>query len=149
MMREYLDRIDHELTELGRQPWPGDDELADIIGRLTAISRRVNDLKRGYMSEVSGPLVGADYKLTESRSASRSYNTAAILAAFDMQGYGLTELRKADAVRLSWRWTELKRAAYEAGVVMRIAPQEVSDDGDVEAPMIGETWQTDLRVEGK
>jgi hypothetical protein len=145
-MRTFLDRIEHEVRGLVQAPAPPDDELADIIGRLTKISASVNTLKRDLMAELDHPVEGESYRIAVGRKADRSYNPSALIAGFAREGWGIPDLVKADAVRLGWRWTELKRAAYEAGVTLTVAPKEI-DDGD--EAMIGEVWTDDYRVEGK
>lgn len=150
-MNAYLDRIEAELRELIAQPYPTDVEVPDVVGRLAAISLKVNGLKRDLLAEVSEPSQGEHYQIVGFRKADRSYNTAAILAEFADApggGWGISELRKLDAVRLTWRWTELKRAVHEAGVGLRITSREIDDDGDMDAPMVGEVWSDDWQVKG-
>ncbi len=151
MLENYLDRIEHETRELTAQPYPPDDEegyVADAVGRLAKIIRDLGTFKRGLMSEVSRPLIGVDYQLTEGRSAKRSYNSAAILSAFEDKGWGIGMLASDDVVRLGWQWTKLKAALTEADITLTIAAHEVEDLGDIDAPMVGEVWDTTYGVEG-
>jgi hypothetical protein len=142
-MEAQLDRIESALSELTKAPPP--PGVADVVGRLAHISRWVNEIKRDLLAE-AGPERGMSYQLVGSRAATRSYNTPALIAAFAAEGVGLPDLVQGDVVRLDWRWTELKRAAYDAGVTLRIAPREIADD-DLDGPMVGEVWRDELRVE--
>lgn len=127
---------------------PLEGEEADWLGRLSKIIRDLNGLKRAVLDELAGPATGVDYQITESRSAKRSYNTAGLLAVFADQGWDLHDLRRVDAVRLSWRWSELNRAIHQAGVTVTIAPHEVEDEGEVDGAQIGEVWTSRYQVEG-
>ena len=100
------------------------------------------------MSEVPGPLAGSEYRIASGNRAERSYNTAAILHRFAEKNWQLGDLIRSGAVRLGWQWTALQAAARSAGVDMLITQRELVEDGDVDSPMVGEIWKTDLRVEG-
>lgn len=140
-MLEELERAAAEL----RPPSEGD---ADWLGRLDKVIRNLTELKRAVMAELAGPVRGSEYQVTEGRSASRSYNTAAILSAFGARGYELRDLLAVDAVRLSWRWSELKKAAAMANVDLHIAHHEIDDQGEIDGPLVGEVWRSQYRIEG-
>jgi len=142
-----MDRLEHEVDQLIDSPLP--DNAVDIAGRLGHVIGKLSAYKRALLSEVTEPTDGKEYRAAFSRSAKRSYNTAAILKSFDDAGVDLKALRAADVVRLQWRWTELKAEAYKAGVTLSIAPRELGDDGDLDEPMIGEVWEDSIRLEGK
>jgi hypothetical protein len=146
MLRGLLNQIEAEVNKLAEAPYPSDDEAVDAIGQLARISKKVNDYKRGLMAELPGPTTGIEYRAVQKRKGTRSYNTGALLSAFAEQGVTIHDLRAEDAVRLTWRWTELKRAAYVSGVTLRIAPREIEDTGEVDGPMIGETWSEEISV---
>lgn len=122
---------------------------ADWLGRVNKILRDIGGTRKLVLDELDGPVAGEDYRVVEGRKADRSYNTAALVAAFEAKHWTLRDLMNADAVRLSWRWTELKRAASDADVTLRIAAHEVTDFGDLDEEMIGEVWKTEFKVEGK
>jgi hypothetical protein len=143
-----MDAIERAAEELINRPIPSDEEAVDMAGRLAYVIGKLNAYKRALLAEVSGPVTGSQYRTVTGRKASRSYNTASILSRFDAAGVSLHDLRAADAVRLNWRWSELKKTAYDSGVTLSIAPREIEDDGDVEAPMVGEVWTEDVRIEG-
>jgi len=145
---EALDQIEAAVADLVRTPYPSDAEAADWAGRLAKISRDVNEYKRGLLSEMSGPVSGSTYRVVESNSAERSYNTASILHRFAEQAWGLIDLVQAGAVRLDWQWTKLQAAAREAKVDLLITHRELAEDGDIDAPMVGEIWKTRQSVEG-
>ena len=122
---------------------------ADWLGRLNKVIRDLSDKKRMVMDELPGPVDGKDYRIVESRSAKRSYNTAGLMASFGAKGWDLPDLLASDAVRLSWRWTELKRVAERADVTLTIAHHEVEDEGEIDSPLIGEVWNSRYNIEGK
>lgn len=139
-------KLAYEATQLINQPPPSEGEAVDLAGDLAYIIQQLSAYKRSLLDEVR-LAEGERFRTVQSRKASRSYNTAAILSAFD---HDLHALLDADAVRLSWRWTELKRYAYQAGVTLSIAPREIEDTGEVDGPtLVGETWTDDYRLEGK
>ena len=127
---------------------PPAGEEADWLGRLDRIMRDLRAKRRTVSDELDGPVTGTEYQVKESRSASRSYNTARILADFAQAGWDLHDLRNHDAVRLSWRWTELQRAYRKANVDLTVAHREVEDEGDIEEPPVGEVWSSRYSVEG-
>lgn len=116
-----------------------DYRLPDVIGDLAAAERALRDFRQGLLAEVDRPLEGGDYRLVATTKTSRSYNTPALLAAFTPEGGRLSDtvaqLVANDVVRLQWQYSKLKRAAYDAGLVLLPAPWEiedgaVTDDGD-------------------
>lgn len=145
---ELLDQLEATATELALVPYPSDEEAADWVGRINAVVTKLNGLKRGLLSEMPGPVVGSQYRITEDRAARRTYNSAAILHSFGEAGWGLTDLLRRDAVRLTWRWTELDRAFAEAKVEMLKAYRELEETGDVEGPHVGEVWEIKQGVKG-
>lgn len=126
---------------------PALGEEADWLGHVDDLIRRLREKRAAVMSELDAPISGEAYRVTASRNAKRSYNTAAIMAHFADQGWALKDLLEADACRLTWRWSELKRAAVQANVALSIAHHEVNDAGDIEEEMIGEVWASAFRVE--
>jgi hypothetical protein len=135
-----------QIEELVRQLQPTDDP--DELGRIDKIIRDLTLIRKTSLAEMHGPIVGAAYRVTEQRKAKRSYNDAAIFASFHDAGWGLQELIDADAVRMTWRWTELKAAAYSADVEMRIAGHEVESLGEIDAAQVGEVWSSSYKIEG-
>ena len=135
-----------ELITLANRLEPTDDP--DELGKLDHLIRTLNKLKRISLDELPGPVSGSDYRVTEQNSAKRSYNTARLVDAFAREGYTLRDLMTLDAVRLSWHWTELRRAATKYNVTLEIAAHEVEDEGDLDEAMIGEVWSTRYAIEG-
>ncbi len=127
-----------------------EDELVDVAGEVKALVAALTEYRMGLEAEMPPKAVGEGYRATESRTAKRSYNTNGILAAFE-GGFGirpdgaLRTLIEADAVRLTWRWTELKAAAQKFDVTLAIAQHEI-EDGDPDA-LIGEVWSTKVGTE--
>lgn len=127
---------------------PTEDEAVDVAGRVQKLERSLADFRRLVMSELSGTEVGDQYRASGRRSAKRSYNTNGILAAFaQVVNDPLQVLLDADAVRLEWRWTELRDVANRFDVILSIAPHEI-EDGDPEA-LIGEVWGSTVTVTPK
>ncbi len=135
-----------QIEELVRQLQPTDDP--DELGRIDKIIRDLTLIRKTSLAELEGPVSGSAYRVTEQRKAKRSYNAAAIFASFHDAGWGLQELMDADAVRITWQWTNLKAAAYSADVEMRIAGHEVEDEGEIDAAQVGEVWSSSYKIEG-
>jgi hypothetical protein len=61
-------------------------------------------------------------------------------------------LTAADAVRLNWRWTQLKKAAKQYGVRLDVGDFEVDDSSGMDDPMVGEikkrTGYTRVAIKG-
>jgi hypothetical protein len=126
----------------------GPTDNPDELGRLDKIIRDLTAIKRVSLDELGGPVTGSSYQVTEQRSAQRSYNTAALYAAFAHAGWDWNDLRTAGAVRQTWQWTNLKRAAVQANVTISVTHQEVEDLGEIDGPQIGEVWKSSYRIEG-
>ena len=142
-------------TDLISSPIP-EDEAVDVVGEVAAIIRTLQDFTKSLKSEMAPEATGRGYVATTSRSAKRSYNTNGILAAFANLlpvpvGGGpdnaLRFLMERDAVRLTWRWTELQEAVIEVDVPMTIVRHEI-EDGDPDA-MVGEVWTEATSVGAK
>jgi hypothetical protein len=99
---------------------------------------------------------GQRWAMVPKTKTERSYNTPAILAAvhdallkedenatlFD----ALRTLLAADAVRLTWRYTDLKDFLSDARIGLRTAFEEIDDGAGIDGPMIGE-WKKPAGVE--
>lgn len=109
-------------------------------------SKRVNPYDRG-----APVAVGSQYELVPTYKTDRSYNSPAILASIaGDDGMTILEaLRMAmdvDAVRLTWRFTQLKRLLSDQRVPLRVEYQEISDDAGTDGAMIGEnTYQSGMK----
>lgn len=135
-----------------------EDELVDVAGEVKALVAALTEYRKGLEAEMPAKATGKGYRATESRTAKRSYNTNGILAAFSRaktprgasvpfwnhSGY-LGGLLEADAVRLTWRWTELKAMAERYDVTLTVAHHEI-EDGDPDA-LIGEVWSSRIGTE--
>jgi len=137
-----LDDLQGAFGALKNHAVPG-DEMVDTIGRLKALEGRLARYRKDLESEVVAGDTGDEFKVTGSRSATRSYNTNGLLAAFADSG-GLAALLAEDAVRLTWRWSELQTASQRHDVTMAIAKHEI-EDGDPKA-LIGEVWEDKTAV---
>ena len=126
-------------------------DMIDQVGELDHLIREVRAYRNALLSETPEAAKGNRYRAVESRSAKRTFNTQSLLARvvdrLDTDPAGAIHyLMEHDAVRLTWRWTELKATAHLLGFALTTAPREV-EDGDPEAD-IGETWSTSTRVLG-
>ena len=139
------------LVETGGMPdltGLSDAQIIDEVGELGALIKKLTAIKRALMSELPGPVRGDKYQLTEINEAKRTYNSAVILKSFAENEWTLQDLIRADAVRLTWRWSQLNRAVRDARVMVTIAQREIDDDGDLDGPMVGEVWKTKQEVRG-
>ncbi len=134
---------------LNGQPVP-DPDLLDVIGDTEVVIRMLRDFVGMLKSELPDKAATPRYREAGGRSAARSYNTDRILAkvAEDIGGSTvevLRYLRDQDAVRLTWRWTELKGVFQALDIPMTITSHEIVD-GDLDAD-VGEVWTTATKVE--
>lgn len=132
------------LSQTIRQEPPSDDQLPDVIADLQAAERTLAEVRRMLMSEVSGPTQGQHFRITEGRTAKRSYNTDGLLAQFGGVGE-LPWLLSEDVIRLEWQWSKLRRELERRDLPVTIVQHEIGD-GDPEA-LVGEVWQSSYRVE--
>ena len=147
-------------------------EMPDAAAAVREVERRLANLRRGWNEEQVtaakdpegefGPptlertqfgtirpvVTGADFRTVTTRSAKRTYNTAAILHGMVARGgfLGVTDaltfaLREGLA-RVEWRWSDLQRYATTVGLPLRTVPHRIADDGDLDGPWVGEDWKT-------
>jgi len=146
---DFIDDIHAAFGALKNHAVPG-DEMVDTIGRVKALEGRLAAFRKDLESEVVAGDTGDEFTVTEARSAKRTYNTNGILAAFAGPPDGTPQydplriLMDFDAVRLTWRWTELQRASLGMDVTLAVAKHEI-EDGDPEA-LIGEVWSSRTSV---
>ena len=129
-----------------------DGELPDAIASVKAIEGELADLRKAYLAEAPGPLDGRNFRLVERASAKRTYNPDAIIGAFIESGVRVWDvvsyLMARDAVRLTWRWTELKKVFAEQGVTLKTAGHEIAP-GEETGEHVGEVWTRNLYLERK
>lgn len=82
------------------------------------------------------------YRLVPQYKTVRSFNSQALLAGLAGEdGSILQALQTAmtfDAVRLTWRWTELNTLLRDQEVALRIEYREINDFDGTDGPMVGE-----------
>ena len=147
---------------------PTDEYLADAVGvtreierllqttrlrweRLTAEMERVpraqadeSEQRRVAPTRAGRPVaVGKQYELVPKYKTNRTYNTPAILVEVGEHVEGgvtdaLMSAIGADAVRLQWQWTNLKRFVSDIGGILRVGGDEVNDHSGLDAAMVGE-----------
>ncbi|KKN15594.1 hypothetical protein LCGC14_0984440 [marine sediment metagenome] len=156
-----------ELSKLS----PSDSGIADACGLTREIEVSLSETRRGWEQVAATEMepivdhdksqrvnpydrgtpvaVGKQYELVPTYKTDRSYNSPAILAGLAGEGTILQALRMAmdmDAVRLTWRFTQLKRLLSDQQVPLRIEYQEISDDVGTDGAMIGEnTYQSGMK----
>ncbi len=145
---------------------PSDDGIADAIGLVREVEKRLASRRliweRSAVAEMpaiaakdDAPIydtppppkapvaVGRKYKIVPTFTTTRSYNDSALLVAIAGDDLTLVEslklARSYDAVRLTWRWTQLKRLLSEQRIGLRQAYVEVSDNDGPDGFMVGET----------
>lgn len=146
-----LERLNDAVADVCDWPFP-EDSAVDVVGEVQRLERRLTDFRRMLVSELPAGVEGDVYRVEERNSASRTYNTNGILAAFtgaieEGPEQALSDLLMERAVELKWRWTQLQRAANKYDVTLTIAHHEI-EDGDPEA-LVGEVWKTVTSVKAK
>jgi hypothetical protein len=148
--RSALGRLGRATADFTHSTVPGAD-LADTVGELDRIIGRLRDYRTLLMSEIVSGDAGVAYRAVKIRSADRSYNTDKILvdimrrlsASADLS-HAVGYLRDADAVRLTWRWTELQQAARDLDLTLNVAKHQI-EDGDPSAH-VGEVWTSTVKI---
>jgi len=163
-IRSHLSTLLAAATKVKRMT-PSDAELADAVGltreieviladtrhrweRLTSEMDRQWDAPKDNRADpnerAGAPVaVGKRYELVPTYTTDRTYNTPAILVSVaTATGQGpmdvLQDAIAADAVRLSWRWTQLKTYLRQRDVDLRVAPRPVTDHDGTDEAMVGE-----------
>lgn len=153
----------HELSKLV----PSDEGIADAVGltrelevSLATTRKRWESLARAEMESIprdqqkqprpkaargAAPIAESkQYRLIPQFKTVRSYNSQAILAKISGGASNLSLLDalrlaiQVDAVRLTWRYTELKGLLAVEEVPLQTEYREVSDLDGVDGPMVGE-----------
>lgn len=146
---ELLARIKQIIVDMRLLPAPPDTEIADVLGEVRHLETMLGDWRRSLLVETP-KVEGDNYKVEETRKATRSYNTAGILIA---AAHGrpldetILELRDQDVVRLQWQWSKLNRYFADHRLELRVAKGfEIPDDGNLDGPHVGEVWETTTRL---
>jgi hypothetical protein len=149
--------------------------VRDLERRLAELRHRWNEAQveeaRDPESELGPPtmehsqfgsqtvqVVGREYRTVTNRSAKRTYNTAALLRgiAVGLTAHSLTETSELDALQfvlrggiasVAWKWTPLTRLARDLGLPLRTVDHAIPDDGDLDAPHVGEEWRESIHQE--
>lgn len=128
-----------------------EDDMPDAIGQCRAIEKKLADWRLSMTSETPAGIVGEKFhSVSKAKPVKRSYNTDGLLVAMmhvpdvDDGMHALRIYRSLDAVRLTWRWTEVKSALAVHRIPLTIAQQEVRD-GDAE--LVGEIRDTEVKIE--
>jgi len=133
-------------------PTPPEEEIADYLGRIQNIERKLGDHRRGLYPETPA-VTGAEYRTVEERVAKRSFGTAAIIDTVATRTERdhlavILDLIREGAAKLTFGWTPLKRYFQTHQLPMRIEHVEIEDLGDVDGPHVGETYTTRTRIVG-
>jgi hypothetical protein len=86
------------------------------------------------------------------RSAKRSYNTAAIVwavagATDGDPTHALMRCVNTGVATVAWSWSKLRSLAEELGLPLKKVNHPVIEDGDIEGPWVGEDWKAQVRQE--
>ncbi len=130
------------LTALATPENPGD--VADLLGEIRHLETLLAEWRRGLMAETEDAK-GEEFEIVTRRKAKRSFNLSRIL--YDLgKAAGLDtfemimDLQTRKALTLSVRWTDMKKAFEFFDVPLVTQSREIEDDGDLEAPHVGELW---------
>ncbi len=106
--------------------------------------------KGPYGGTIHPKVTGTKYRTVTTRSCKRTYNTAAIMVGL-ARADELPEVTdpvealmwaiENKVATVKWGWRQLEKMAKGLGLPMRVVPREIADDGDIEAPWVGEDWK--------
>ncbi len=139
-----LRHIHKSLRELKALPTPeAPGVVADLLGEIRHIETLLADWRRGLQAETEDG-TGEAYEIVTRRKCKRSFNVARILydvakAAETSLDDALFELQRRGAVKVTVKWTDLKKSFDALGVSLTTAPREISD-GDLDDAHVGEVW---------
>ncbi len=142
---DYLTELESAAYRLTRTAIP-DEQIADVAGRTQHVERTLSQFRRLLLAEQDTPVTGSEYAIKSGgRTATRTYSLGSIAYSL-MQGTGwtfleaLNELIEQQAVKVTFGWQRLQKVFDDHDVTMRIAKHEITDDGDVDGPHVGEAW---------
>lgn len=143
-----LKRIYGELRNLIQLPQPTPEEVADVVGELRHIETLMAEWRRGLVAETP-EAEGKKYRTVKKRRAKRSFDKDKII--LDLQAAmakehgqasawdAVRELMKGHAIRLTVRWSDLKKLYALWDIPITVAAHEI-EDGDGKAH-VGEIWE--------
>ncbi len=147
-LNSALQSLSKAIEEITRIPIP-EEVLPDVIGRLREQSRKLSAAAKSLESELPAGVVGERFESTSvSKPTKRSYSADAIfLTVMDRLEMGpmdaLASLRGHDALRLTWRWTELVDYFSKNDIRMVVEAHEILD-GDL--AHVGEVRNRETKV---
>lgn len=139
-----LRHIHQSLRELKDLPTPENPGVvADLLGEIRHIETLLGDWRRGLQAETEDGQ-GQAYEIVTRRKCKRTFNVARILLDVAQAGDttlddALFELQRRGAVKVTVKWTDLKKAFDGLGVSLTTAPREIAD-GDLDEAHVGEVW---------
>ena len=115
-----------------------DANLTDLAGLMRKQAADAGAMKRSLMSEipVGVPIDGKRYAVYQPSKTTRTYSTEKILSDLlqNKPDYQLSEiigdLMKAEVVKLTWSWTNLRKLFKIADISLIVAGHEVSPFDD-------------------
>lgn len=134
-----------------------DEKMVDAAGILRWAENEVKALRVSIEAETpDAPVAGDLYRRKAANSATRSYNTSAILAsiagAADVDPTTALHLAIRDgAAKLTWGWTALGKMFNRLDIPMVKASHEITDGATTDdgVPVhVGEVWSTRWSLEG-
>ena len=121
-----------------------DEEVTDLLGVLDSNKRLVEGHRKLAVSEIPDKVTGTRYVMApKGGKYDRTYNFSTLLSKL-MDGTGMKlldlmiYLRKRDALRFSWQWTNLNKVIREYNIDLLTSSQPV-EDGD--SADIGQKWK--------
>ena len=139
-----LNRIHRDLKNLRALPTPeAPGDVADLLGEIRHIETLLADWRRTLQAETEDGQ-GQAYEIVTRRKCKRSFNVARILLDVAKAGGttlddALFELQRRGALKVTVKWTDLKKAFDGLGVSLTLAPREIVD-GDLDEAHVGEVW---------
>lgn len=161
----YLEQLDAAVADLTTEvPHSASipAELVDICGHVLRLEQKLGKWRRDLLDSLADDVelgfddfIGNEYELVESRAATRTYHTPAILGRLTraLDADPLAAIKAAEhgkALSLTWRWTQLERLSTALGFKLtRAVGQADPDNDDLDAPMVMEEWTSKRRLIGR
>jgi hypothetical protein len=147
-------------------------QLADAAGMCRRVERDLAEIRHGWNEQLkdaepvqaaepaaptqwdkdTAQAVGRKFQTTKSRSAKRSYSTAAILHGVAQETntnpmQQLNMMVMAGVAVIDWKYTKLKGYLEGLGIDLgehTVSDEPVDDDGSISSDWMGEVWSTSM-----
>ncbi len=140
-LAEVVPRVKETILESA-----GDETLVDVLGDVRTVERGLASLRQEMSAELDDFVYGERWQMVRNRQAKRSYNTPQIVNKFaNAMKVSMFEaiiyLMKEGALKFSWQWLSLQRAAANQDVTLVTANHEI-EEGDEEDMGVVWSWTT-------